>query len=335
MKNLPRTLDFPWTCRFAGVPFFTILVLWLGSTLLYAQQKEAPASPTCAPANLTALMVPAGPSVQVAPVDEPSFRNPQESTAPATADSAPSIEARRARERAYKILEREAIRGSAAAQVNLAVASLAGWGVAANAGAALHWLHAAADKGYAPANFDLAVVYARGCGVRQDFAEALRFFQAAANSGNRAAAVNLGYLYDQGLGVAQDRPEAARWYRQAAEQGDAKAQYNLADMYLRGAGVPLDESLAFSWFHKAAVQGHSGARIMLGSMLASGRGTNKDLQSAYLWLSAASLQGDPRGDATRRLLEHQLRPEQIAQGKSQARSLLRSNPQSPAFALLQ
>jgi TPR repeat protein len=329
MQNSLAIIGFSLSRRFLSLWFLAILALFLAPARLPAQHTDAPATPACAPSNLASLIVREGRSVRVGSVAEPSFHGSSNATTAAN-NSAPSATVVREQAAAYKTLEKDA--RSLAAQVNLAVASLAGWGVPPNAGTALYWLRSAAAKNYAPALFDLGILYSRGCGVHQDFSEAFRFFQAAALSGDMAAAVNLGYLYDQGLGAIQDRSEAARWYRQAAERGERTAQYNLGDLYLRGTGVPVDESLAFSWFQKAALQGHSGARIMLGSMLAEGCGTPKDSQAAYLWLSAASLQGDPRGDATLRSLEQQLTPAQISEAKNQARSLPRSNPQSPVFA---
>ncbi len=332
MHNILTILGSLRVRRFPGLCFLAILLSFIGPSRLPAQQKENLAPPACTPSDLSALIVREGNSVRVSSVEEPSFRSASNQNTRGAVDNFPSSMNLHAQAEAYKTLEKEALRGSVAAQVNLAVASLAGWGTPPNAGTALYWFHVAGGKGYSPALFDLGILYSRGCGVTQDYAEAFRYFQAAANSGNMAAALNLGYLYDQGLGVNQDHTEAARWYRQAAERGVAKAQYNLADLYLRGAGIPMDESLAFSWFQKAALQGHSGACIMLGAMLAAGRGARQDLQSAYLWLSVATLQGDSRGDATLQLLEQQLTPAQMTAAKNKARSLLRSNLESPEFA---
>jgi TPR repeat protein len=223
---------------------------------------------------------------------------------------------------AHHWFEKGAGKGYAPAQVNLAVLSLAGWGVPPNAGTALYWLREAARQGYALAYFDLGILYMNGCGVPRDYHEAFSQFEQGANAGDSAAQMNLGYLYDQGLGVAEDRAQAGVWYRKAAESGDAQAQYNLADLYVRGEGVPRDDNAAFAWFQKAAQQGHTAARIMLGSMYAEGRGTEKNLQSACEWLSAATLQGDTRGTATLEALEHQLSPEQLAQSRMRAQLLV-------------
>lgn len=212
-------------------------------------------------------------------------------------------------------------RGYAPAQVNLAVLSLAGWGMSPNAGEALYWLHAAAQQGYPAAIFDLGILYLEGCGVRRDMAEAFRYFEKGGLAGDSASQVNLGYLYDQGLGVAQNRSEAAKWYRQGAEQGDPRAQFNLGDLYLRGDGVEHDEPVAFVWFQKAALAGHGQGRVMLGSMYAAGRGTPADPAAAYMWLAAAGIDGDARVDARLEALRALMTAEQIEEATVRVRSI--------------
>jgi uncharacterized protein len=219
-----------------------------------------------------------------------------------------------------KALEDVARRGDPQAQVNLAVASLAGWGAPPNAGAALYWLHAAADRGYPLAFYDLGILYMNGCGVRRDYKEAFHFFEKGARNEDPAAQVNLGYLFDQGLGVARDQGQAMFWYRKAAEAGVAVAQYNVADLYLRGEGVAQDDIAAFRWFQQAAVQGHARARVMLGSLYAAGRGTSKDLAEAYMWLIASEMESDRQCAALLRVIESQLSAAQIAAAKGRAAS---------------
>lgn len=220
-----------------------------------------------------------------------------------------------------KSLENAARRGNSQAQVNLAVASLAGWGAPPNAGAALYWLHAAADRKYPLAFYDLGILYMNGCGVRQDYNEAFHLFEKAARGGDSAAQVNLGFFYDQGLGVARDRVAAAFWYGKATEAGVAVAQYNLADLYLRGEGVTQDDAKAFRLFEQAAEQGHARARVMLGSMYAIGRGTRKNLVAAYMWLVASEMENDPRCADQLRMIEKELSPQQVAEARERAKSL--------------
>jgi TPR repeat protein len=280
----------------------------------WSQESAGPASPSCVPSDLAALIAPEGQGVRVLP--EPEVSRGQKGRAQSSRDTL-SREARQA----YKAFERDARKGSAAAQVNLAAAFLAGWGTQPNAGAALYWLNMAAQQGFGVAFYDLGILYFKGCGVRQDYDEAFSYFQQGANAGDAPSQVNLGYMYSRGLGVTRDAAAAAAWHRKAAEAGNPEGQYSLADMYLHGEGVAPDDAAAFSWFQKAAVQGHTGARIMLGSMYAAGRGAQKDLVSAYAWISAAALQGDSRAPALLPAIERRLTPALLAQAKSRARAL--------------
>jgi len=322
MNSLEAKSVFPVLRRISSYCLLAVLGFWCLLNPVRAQQKVTSTPSACAPSDLASLIVQEGNSVRVNAIPERKGDQMHAQEEAAYAGAAHGLSAERPARAAYKIFEREARGGRPAAMVNLAVASLAGWGTQPNAGAALHWLHAAADRGYAPAFYNLGILYFKGCGVWQDYTEAFRFFEKGAQAGDAAAEVNLGHLYDHGLGVAQDHGAAAHWYRQAGESGDAQAQYNLADLYLHGEGVSQDDAGAFIWFQKAAAQGHAGARITLGSIYAAGRGAAKDLPAAYLWISAAALQGDTRGNALLLSLERQLTAAQLAQAKLRVRSLV-------------
>jgi len=224
--------------------------------------------------------------------------------------------------RVYEIFAEAARKGNAGAQVNVAVASLAGWGTQANPGAGLYWLNEAARQGYGLAYFDLGVLYQTGCGVRQDYAEAARYFRLGAEANHAASQMNLGYLHDQGLGVARDPAQAAAWYRRAAEQGLAEAQFNLGDLYARGEGIERNEPEALLWFQKAALQGHTTAQLMLAAMCAQGRGTSQNLVMAYRWLTVARLSGDARAEVQLRSIEPRLTGAEVAEAKAQAAQVL-------------
>src|SRR6267378_4308620 len=332
MNSLEAKSIFPVLRRISSYCFLAVSAFWCLPNPVWAQQKVASTPSACAPSDLASLIVQEGNSVRVSSIPE---RNGDQIRAQAAyAGTAHGLSTERPARAAYKIFEREARGGRPAAMVNLAVASLAGWGTQPNAGAALYWLHAAADRGYAPAFYNLGILYFKGCGVWQDYAQAFRFFERGAQAGDAAAEVNLGYLYAHGLGVAADQGAAAHWYLLAAETGDSQAQYNLADLYLHGEGISQDDAVAFVWLQKAAAQGHAGARIMLGSIYAAGRGTAKDLLAAYLWISAAALQGDTRGNALLLSLERQLTPAQLAQAKLRARSLVSASGVSSNVAAL-
>lgn len=239
--------------------------------------------------------------------------------------AAEAPESERTMKEAYKWFQKAARKGDVRAQVNLAVLTLAGWGVRASAGEAIYWLTTAAEQGYAPALFDLGIMYMEGCGVRRDYAEAFGFFEKGALAGDSSAQVNLGYLYDQGLGVAQNRVQAAKWYRRAADSGEPRAQFNLGNLYLRGEGVERDEAAAFEWFRRAAFGGYPEARIMVGSMYAAGRGTQTDPAAAYMWFALAAQQGQAGANAKLESLQEQLTVPERLEAATRARLLAQAS----------
>lgn len=303
---------------------FLTLILGLAFARPARGQERPEPQTVCVPSDLNALIVPEGNTIHVSELKEGLDRTVRafSGASETESDALANRSGAKQRKAVYDVFSIEARQGNPAAMTNLAVSSLAGWGGKPNAGAALYWLHAAADRGYGAAFYDLGILYFRGCGVTRDMGEAFRFFELGAKSGYAPAQVNLGYFYDHGLGIAQDRGAAAQWYQRAAESGETQAQYNLGDLYLQGEGVPRDEQRAFEWYQKAALQGHAGARIMAGSMLAAGRGTSKDLAGAYLWIFAAVLQGDGRGIPLLRTLERQLAGAEIEEAKERARLLV-------------
>jgi len=162
MQNSFTVVGFLPSRRFPGFCFLATLALCLAPTRLPAQQTKNPAPTACAPTNLTSLIVREGHSVRVSSVEEPSFHTETSTATPTANSSSMSTTSMGEQSAAYKTLENDARHGSLAAQVNLAVASLAGWGISPNAGTALYWLHAAAANHYAPALFDLGILYSRG-----------------------------------------------------------------------------------------------------------------------------------------------------------------------------
>ena len=221
---------------------------------------------------------------------------------------------------ALRSFENAAQRGNAAAQVNLAVMYINGWGTPTNYGTALRWLSAAADQGFGRAYFDLGIMFLNGQGVRQDYDEAFRWFQKGANANDSDAQSNLGFMYDQGLGCARNQAAAVSWYRKAADAGNPLGENNLADMYLRGQGVPQDNAQAFHLFQKAAAQGFTGARIKLGYMYAQGVGVTRNPETAYALILSAELAGDQRGHYLLPSLETLLSPQQISVARQRAGS---------------
>lgn len=234
---------------------------------------------------------------------------------------------------ARKSIERAAEKGDVAAQVNLAVFYMNGWGTQQNYAAALYWLQSAAKSGSARAHTNLGILYLNGWGVKRDYEEAARNFRFAAEHGETGAMVDLGYLSDGGLGTSKNQTAAADWYRRAAERGDPLGQNNLADLYLRGEGVQQSDSLAFDWFQKAAMQQQTGAMIKLGFLYMTGRSVQKNPETAYAWMMAAFLAGDHRGESYISALQPQFSTQQISRAIQSARALLARPAPATAVAL--
>lgn len=94
---------------------------------------------------------------------------------------------------------------------------------AGNDPGALKDLRQRADAGDAAAQRNIGLLYVYGWGVTQDYAEAMRWFRKAADQGYAAAQTNVGVLYQHGWGVGQDYVAAMRWFRKAAEHGNVEA----------------------------------------------------------------------------------------------------------------
>lgn len=251
-------------------------------------QESSPGS--CAPSELSGQIAAQGQGVLVTP------NNLKRTEGAATTEKAAISPAEMAeRKHAFEAFAKDARKGSAAAQVNLAITYLSGYGTKVDPIAGLAWLRRASQQGEPRADFNLGTLYLTGCSVPRNYAEAFRYFTAAAEKGDAAAQASLGYMYDRGLGVAVDRTVAADWYKQAAMQGEPLAEYNLGDLYFRGEGVGQSDSEAFAWFQKAAAHNYSGAQIKLGFLYANGRGTTRNEELAYAWLTIASRNGDARG----------------------------------------
>jgi localization factor PodJL len=167
-------------------------------------------------------------------------------------------------------------------------------------------LRAAAVKGDAAAQLELASRLAEGKGVQQDYKQAIAWYERAAMRGLPAAQFRLGAHYERGLGVAVDEERAKVWYRRAAEQGHLRAMHNLGVLIVGKDGDVADYAAAVPWFRLAADRGFTDSQFNLGVLHTVGRGVEKDLTEAYKWFGLAARAGD--GGAARRLedLEAQL-----------------------------
>ncbi len=162
------------------------------------------------------------------------------------------------------LIKRAAERGSASAQVLLAVAYLNGdGGLGKDPTAAARWFEQAAIAGNGYAEEKLGELYAQGLGVPLNPRLAADWHEKAARRGIVAAQLQLGKMYRDGQGVARDPAKAHYWIERAAIEGNAEAQFLLGNMYQAGDGVVANASAARSWFEKAAQQGYESAIQLL------------------------------------------------------------------------
>ena len=122
----------------------------------------------------------------------------------------------------------------------------------------------AAEAGNPLAQLRLAMMYPKGDGVPVDAGAAFHWMTAAASQGEPLAQDLLGTIYEYGrstgfYSIPDDWDQAAKWWHASASQGFKNGEFSLGRAYQYGIGVPLDQQRAISWYDKAAAQGHSQA----------------------------------------------------------------------------
>jgi len=118
-----------------------------------------------------------------------------------------------------------------------------------------------ADKGDPAAEYELAMMYMTGFGVPKNETESYKWLERSAGHGNTAAQYELGLALRDGRGAIQDFRGAITWISLAAESGFGKAQLALGVMYRQGTGTAVDHAKAYTWFNLAAAQDVGGAAV--------------------------------------------------------------------------
>jgi len=152
-----------------------------------------------------------------------------------------------------------------------------------------------AQKGDAAAQVKIGLIYAKGLGVPKDAARAFKWFQKSAAQGNAEAMYCMGVAYDVGDAGAKDPGKAVDWYRKAAEAGFEKAQYNLGQMLLTGDGMQAEPVEGMKWLQKAADQNDAEAEYYLSFGYVKGLGVEQNLLAARYWIERSAAHGNERG----------------------------------------
>jgi TPR repeat protein len=160
-------------------------------------------------------------------------------------------------------------------------------------------LRQAALRGDAAAQLEVGARFATGQGVKQDVQEAFHWYGRAAAQGLAIAQYRYAALYERGLGTARDPERARVWYARAAEQGNVKAMHNLA--VLSASASRSDYATAAKWFAQAADLGFTDSQVNLAILYQRGLGVPKNMTQAYKWLTLAGQAGDR--EAARRVSE--------------------------------
>ncbi len=140
----------------------------------------------------------------------------------------------------------------------------------------------------------------------------------AAEQGDAEAQTWLGSMCYLGEGVAQDLRQARFWFGRAARQGDPEAQAKLGAMCYMGEGGPKDAAEALRWLRQSAAKDNAYAQGCLGLMYAVGDGVAKDGVAACALLLRAVAGGDEQAAQSLRLLQRQLTPAQVEEGRRRA-----------------
>lgn len=114
-----------------------------------------------------------------------------------------------------------------------------------------------------------------------------------------------------------------------AMAGDAQAQFEMGERFFQGIGVERQHEHAAGWFYMAAMQGHTKAQTNLAMMCFLGRGVPADPAEAFKWAFLAARRGGEDALALQRKIESRITPEEIAEGRKRAQTLL-APPPNPA-----
>jgi TPR repeat protein len=218
-------------------------------------------------------------------------------------------------------LRKNAEKGDADAQVELASLLVTAQGGDRYNPEAVEWLRKAAEQNQPKAQTLLGGMFSSGGGgLPQDTAKAAEWLGKAAGQGEAMAQNALATLYAAGQGVPKDSAQAVKWFRKAAEQGYSLAQVNLGLCLEQGRGVETNLAQAAEWYRQAAENGYPPAQLNLGNCYRHGNGVGKDPVEAYAWYGVAARR-DVEAMLERNAVGRTMTPEQVAAGKQRVEAL--------------
>jgi TPR repeat protein len=109
-------------------------------------------------------------------------------------------------------------------------------------------LEKAAVKGSAAAHYNIGVLLGECDSSERKYALQIHHYKLAAARDFPPAYYNLGWIYQNGSADVIDFQQAIFWYELAANKNHLEAINNLGEIYLLGQSGKIDKAVAFKWF---------------------------------------------------------------------------------------
>ena len=151
----------------------------------------------------------------------------------------------------------------------------------------IKWYQRNAERGSASAQFQLAKYYELGIEVPVDMQEAVRWYRSAAGQNDPEAQFYFAMLNYYAIGVDRNEVLALSLIKAAAQQGHAAAQQALDGA---GTAIK-QSSMAVWWLTRAGQQQNGLALQQAGNLYELGRGVRADITSAKKYYQAAEAAG--------------------------------------------
>ncbi|MBY0547781.1 MAG: SEL1-like repeat protein [Candidatus Obscuribacterales bacterium] len=145
-----------------------------------------------------------------------------------------------------------------------------------------------ASLGLAAAQNQIGLMYIEGYGVPRHYREAFRWFRESAESNDAEGNCFLGLMYAHGHGTIQSWEQAEQFWLKAAVGGNAESMYFLGMLHYAGIQRPVCIAEAAAWFEKSALTGYAPAAHALGSMHRSGEHPSANENDAIKWFRLAA-----------------------------------------------
>lgn len=145
-----------------------------------------------------------------------------------------------------------------------------------------------ASLGLAAAQNQIGLMYIEGYGVPRHYREAFRWFRESAESNDAEGNCFLGLMYAHGHGTIQSWESAEQFWLKAAVGGNAESMYFLGMLHYAGIQRPVCIAEAAAWFEKSALTGYAPAAHALGSMHRSREHPSANEDEAIKWFRLAA-----------------------------------------------